>query len=73
MNEDKHSDYDWFIETDLSRYRGEYVAIANKKVVSSGYDAKKVYEKAAKKVPQSKIALAKIPSEDVMILVATPE
>jgi len=69
---DKHSDYEWFIKTDLSRYKGKYVAVANQKVISSGYDAKKVYEEARKKAPRSQPALAKIPSEDTMILVCPP-
>jgi ABC-type molybdate transport system substrate-binding protein len=69
MAKQKLSDYEWFVKTDLSRYKGKYVAIADQKVVSSGYDAKKVYEEARKKAPQSKPALAKIPSEDVMVLV----
>lgn len=61
-------DYNWFVKTHLSRYKGKYVAIAGKKVVSSGYDAKEVYEKALKKSPEIKPTLAKIPSEDIMVL-----
>lgn len=68
MTKKTRSDYDWFVNTDLSRYKGKYVAVANRKVVSSGYDAKKVYEKARKKAPRSKPTLAKIPLEDVMVL-----
>lgn len=72
MPKDKLSDYDWFVKTDLSRYKGKYVAIADHKVVSSGYDAKKVYEEAQKKAPRSKPALAKIPAEDIMVLMFPP-
>lgn len=73
MSKNGRTDYNWFIKTDLSRYKGKYVAIAGKKVVSSGYDAKKVYEKALKKSPKIKPTLAKIPSEDIMILVTVKD
>lgn len=68
MAKNARSDYEWFVNTDLSRYKGKYVAVAGRKVVSSGYDAKEVYERARKKAPQSKPTLAKIPLEDVMVL-----
>ena len=69
MSKDARADYNWFIKEDLSYYKGKYVAIAGQKVVSSGYDAKEVYEKALKKTPKIKPTLAKIPSEDIMVLV----
>lgn len=69
MSKDARTDYDWFIQKDLSRYKGKYVAIAGQKVVSSGYDAKEVYNKALKESPKTKPTLAKIPSEDVMVLI----
>ena len=69
MKKGSQKDYDFFIKTDLSRYQGKYVAIAGEEIISSGYNAKIVYEKARKKAPHLKPTLAKIPSEDIMILV----
>lgn len=64
------TDYNWFVKTDLSRYQGKYIAIAGKKVISSGYNAKGVYNQAIKKLPKIRPTLAKIPSEDTRVLVA---
>ncbi len=69
MPKDARADYNWFIKKDLSYYKGKYVAIAGQKIVSSGYDAKEVYEKALKKTLKIQPTLAKIPSEDVMVLI----
>lgn len=62
------SDYNWFVKTDLSQHRGKYVAIAEEKVISSGYNAKEVYKEALGKSPKVRPTLAKIPSEDIMVL-----
>lgn len=63
------SDYEWFLKADLSRYKGKYVAIAGKKVVAAGKNAKAVYNKAIKKLPKDvRPQLAKIPKENVLVL-----
>lgn len=69
MKKNSQKDYDFFIKTDLSRYKGKYVAIAGEEIISSGYNAKSVYQRAKKKVPRLKLTLAKIPLEDIMVLV----
>lgn len=72
MTKKTQSDYEWYIQTDLSRYKGKYVAIAGKKVVAAGYDAKEVYKKALKKSPRTRPTLAKIPAQDIMVLIVSP-
>lgn len=59
--------YDFFIRTDTSRYKGEWIAIAGDKVVAHGPDAQKVYEAAQKKTLKP-ISLAKAPDEQMLVL-----
>ncbi len=60
--------YNWYIGADTSRFAGKWIAIARKKVVASGNDARDVYEKAKKEHPNEKLSLAKVPTEDTLIL-----
>ncbi len=62
------SNYDFFIKTDTSSYKGECIHIAKNKIIAHGRDADKVYKIAKKKAPESKISLAKTPDEQMLIL-----
>lgn len=62
------SNYDYFIRADTSSYKGEWIAIADGKVVAHGADAEKVYKAAQKKVPRKDISLAKAPDEQMLVL-----
>lgn len=64
----KITNYEYFLKTDTSAYKGEWIAIANKKILVHGKDAAEVYQKAKKKLPKAKISLAKIPEQQVMVL-----
>lgn len=59
--------YTWFLKIDLKRYKGKYIAIAERKIVSSGYDPGKVYETAQNKYPHKKVVLWKVPPGDVFV------
>lgn len=59
--------YNTYMSTDLSIYTGEWVAISNKKVVSHGFDIKKVYFEAKKKHPRSRPLITKVPGEKTLI------
>lgn len=61
-------EFDFFIHTPLTQYEGKYIAIVGKKVISSGISAKKVWEQAKKKYPRSLPTIAKIPKNEVLIL-----
>ena len=62
------SNYDFFLKTDTSKYKGEWIAIAKNRVVAHGKDAQKVYQSAKKKVSKTNISLAKTPDEQMLIL-----
>jgi len=62
------SNYDFFLKTDTSKYRGEWIAIAKNKVIAHGKDAQAVYEIAKKKAPKSDVSLAKTPDEQMLVL-----
>ena len=61
-------DFKWFATANCSKYKGEYVVILNKRIIAHGPNAKIAYKKALKKYPNTKPILAKIPSDDVLIL-----
>lgn len=60
--------YNFFLKTDTSKYRGEWIAIAKNKVIAHGKDAQEVYEIAKKKAPKSDVSLAKTPDEQMLVL-----
>lgn len=60
--------YDFFINTDTSKYKGEWIAISGNKVVAHGQDAEIVYKKASKKAKKTDISLAKVPESQMMVL-----
>ena len=62
-------EFEFFVRTDLSKYKGLYVAIVEDKVVASGENAKVVWEEAKRKFPDKTPTLAKIPKEEALILV----
>ena len=47
--------YEWYIKTDTSKYVGKWIAIINRKINVSGYDAKIVYKKSKEKYFQGGI------------------
>lgn len=62
------SNYDFFIKTNTSRYKGEWIAIAGNKVIAHGKDAEKVYKSAKIKAKSKDVSLAKIPEEQMLVL-----
>ena len=65
----KSSNYEFFLHADTSAYKGEWIAISNKKIIAHGADAQKVFRLAKQKHPQLNISLAKIPEEQAMVLI----
>ncbi len=61
-------DFNWFVNANLSKYRGQYVAIVDKKVVTHGDNAKEVWENAKRQHPDKIPALTKIPRDDILVL-----
>jgi len=61
-------EFDFFVQAPLDRYEGKYIAILGKKIVSSGTSAKDVWEEARKKYPKSTPTIAKVPKQEILIL-----
>lgn len=62
----KTKEFEFFVKTDFSKYKGQYIAIVEDKVVASGANAKKVWEEAKKKTGKTP-TIAKIPKEEALI------
>lgn len=62
------TNYDFFVRTDTSKYKGEWIAITKNRVVAHGLDAEKVYKKALKKAKKEEVSLAKVPERQMLIL-----
>jgi len=60
-------EFEFYVKTDLSKYKGKYVVILGNKVVAKG-DTAKIWEKVKKKFPDKTPMLAKIPKEETLIL-----
>jgi len=57
-----YADYEWFLQQDLSRYSGKWLAIMDKKVIASDRNMDKVMAKVKKEFPNKKPFLTKIRS-----------
>ena len=55
-----YADYEWYLKNDLSKYSGEWVAIANNRVIASNRDASKVIERSKDLFPKKTPFIAKI-------------
>lgn len=62
-----NKNYDFFMKTDISKYIGKWIAICNKKIVSHGANAKKVFKEAKDKYPKERPLLTKVPEKETMI------
>ena len=60
--------YEFYINADLSEYAGKWIAIVDGKVVASGDRADEVMKEAEKKHGDREITLAKVPTDDVLVL-----
>ncbi len=55
-----YSDYEWYLEQDLSEYAGKWVAIIDKHVVRSGKDVSMIIEETKKTYPNKKPLITKV-------------
>ena len=65
---EKDKNYEFYINADLSEYAGKWIAIVDGKVVASGDRADEVYNEAKKMYPGKRIAIDKVPTDDVLVL-----
>ena len=61
------SNYEYFLNQDMSLYTNEWIAIVNEKIVSHGRSVKKVYKEAKNRYPTYNPLLTKIPSKQTAI------
>ncbi|HLC68466.1 MAG TPA: DUF5678 domain-containing protein [Candidatus Bilamarchaeaceae archaeon] len=61
-------EFQFYLKADFHKYEGKYVAIVDEKVVASGDTVTAVWEEARKKTGKEPY-IAKIPTEDTLILV----
>ena len=61
-------EFEFFIQADLSRFAGQYVAIVGEKVVASGSNAQAVWRHAKRRFPSSTPTLGKLPREETLVL-----
>lgn len=67
MEQALKQNYEFYLQTDLGKYTGEWVAICEKKVVAHGKSAKKVFDEAKKTYPKKRPLLTKVPSKETLI------
>ncbi|MEK6859727.1 MAG: DUF5678 domain-containing protein [Nanoarchaeota archaeon] len=63
----KQDNYELFLETDVSEYIGEWIAICDGKIISHGKKVKEVLAEANNKCPGKKPLIARIPEKETMI------
>ena len=61
------ANYQFFMQANLSGYRGEWVAICDQKIISHGKNVKKVFREVKKKCPKKKPLITKVPETQTMI------
>ncbi len=59
--------YNFFMKTDLSPYIGNWIAICDNEIVSSGKNVKEVFAKAKKQCRGKTPMLTKVPEKGTMI------
>lgn len=60
--------YNYFMEADVSKYVGEWIAVSEDKILAHGKNLKEVVDKANSISKGKKFLIARVPSEETMIL-----
>jgi len=60
-------DIQWFAKQDFRKYKGKFIAIVDQKVVASGDDANKVWNKAKKLHPKKTPIITSIPRGETLV------
>jgi len=62
-----NANYQFFMNANLDRYVGQWIAICNQKIVSHGSNPKIVFQEAKKKCPEERPLLTRVPDKEAMI------
>ncbi|MBI4181751.1 MAG: succinyl-CoA synthetase subunit alpha [Candidatus Aenigmarchaeota archaeon] len=65
---DLEKDYECYLKANLVAYRDQWIAMVDGEIVSSGKNAKRVYEEARARFPKRRPLLARVPGLQTMIL-----
>ncbi|HLC53649.1 MAG TPA: DUF5678 domain-containing protein [Candidatus Nanoarchaeia archaeon] len=63
----QEQNYQYYMEADMSRYIGEWVAIIDNKIIAHGKNVKTVAEQARLLSSGKKFLLARVPDKEAMI------
>ncbi len=63
----QEKNYQFYLEADVSRYIGEWIAVVDDKIIAHGKRLKEVAEQARLSAHGKKFLLARVPSEATMI------
>ncbi len=63
----QEKNYHYFMEADISNYAGEWIAIAENRIIAHGNNVKEVAAQAQRISNGNRFLLAKIPGEETMI------
>lgn len=63
----QEANYQYFMETDISSYIGQWIAICEDRIISHGKSLKEVVAQAKIQSNGKKFLLAHVPSEEAMI------
>ena len=62
------SEYEYYLKTDLSRYKGNWIAIAGNKVVAFAASFREVAEKVDKNPEYKKALIARVPEKTAQLM-----
>jgi hypothetical protein len=61
------NEYQFYMDTNVDKYIGEWISIVNKEIVAHGKDVKKVFSETKSKYPKIRPFITKVPEEHAMI------
>ena len=67
MNTAQETNYSYYLKSDLNEYAGEWIVIAEGKIVAHGDEVKQVVEEAKRKFGDKRLLLVKVPGKETMI------
>ncbi len=63
--------FEWFSQAELGKYKGRYVIIRGKRILYSGRNPERLLRRFRRKHVKETPLLAKIPSDETLILVGS--
>jgi len=61
------TNYQFYIETNVDEYIGQWIAICDGQIISHGTDIKLVYKEAKQRCPHKKPLITRVPNKETMI------